>query len=223
MHDFTKRYSNVTTGPGLTLYPPVILGMPPRGCREGERPLVIGRDATIRPFTTLYAGTEIGDRFQTGQGVSIREDNRIGHDVSVGTGTSLEFGNRIGNHVRIHTGCFLELVEIEDYCFVGPRVVFTDDPHPYNCPRYKECKGGPRVKEFARIGANSTILPGVVIGRNSLVGAGSVVVKDVPDNTVVAGSPARVIKKIDELKCVAGFFERPYVWPPFSDAHKKDP
>jgi len=221
MHDFVRRYPNVTTGEGLTLNPPVILGMPPRGHEEGALPLIIGRDATIRPFTTIYAGTEIGDRFQCGQGVSIREDNRIGHNVSVGTGTSLEFGNRIGNHVRIHTGCFLELVEIEDHCFIGPRVVFTDDPHPPNCPRYKECKGGPRVKEYARIGANATILPGVVIGRNSLVGAGSVVVRDVPENTVVAGSPARVIKKIDELECVAGFFEKPYTWAPYADVEKK--
>jgi len=59
--------------------------------------------------------------------------------------------------------------------FVGPNVVFTDDPHPMNCPRYKECKGGAVVHRLARIGANATILPGVVIGENALVGAGSVV------------------------------------------------
>jgi acetyltransferase-like isoleucine patch superfamily enzyme len=213
MDDYVRRYENVTTGEGLILYPPVILGMPPRGRRDGDLPLRIGRNATVRPFTTIYAGSEIGDRFQTGQGVSIREDNRIGHDVSVGTGTVLEIGNRIGDHVRIHTGCFLERVEIEEHCFIGPRVVFTDDPHP-PCPKYGDCVGGPRVMAFARIGANCTLLPGVTIGRNSLVGAGSVVVRDVPENTVVAGSPARVIKRIDELRCTAGHFERPYTWPP---------
>ena len=76
------------------------------------------------------------------------------------------------------------------------------------------------VGNQVEIGANATILPGVVIGRNSLVGAGSVVIHDVPEDTVVAGSPARVIKKVDELECFAGFFEKPYTWPAFTDAEK---
>jgi UDP-2-acetamido-3-amino-2,3-dideoxy-glucuronate N-acetyltransferase len=118
--------------------------------------------------------------------------------------------------VRIHSGCFLEMVTIEDDVFVGPNVVFTDDPHPMNCPRYKECKGGALVRRRARIGANSTILPGVEIGENALVGAGSVVVDDVPSATVVAGNPARVIKKVSELECGPGFFDRPYEWEPWT-------
>ena len=116
----------------------------------------------------------------------------------------LEFGNRIGSRVRIHSGCFLELVTIEDDVFVGPNVVFTDDPHPMGCPRYEDCKGGATVRRLARIGANSTILPGVEIGEGSLVGAGSVVVQDVPAGAVVAGSPARVIKMVAELDVLAG-------------------
>jgi acetyltransferase-like isoleucine patch superfamily enzyme len=135
--------------------------------------------------------------------------------VSVGTNAVLEFGNRIGNNVRIHSGAFLELATLGDHVFVGPNVVFTDDPHPMGCPRYKECRGGPIVEELARIGANSTLLPGVRIGRNALVGAGSVVTRDVPPDTVVGGNPAREIKKISELTCYPGFFERPYSWPPY--------
>ena len=100
-------------------------------------------------------------------------------------------------------------VTVEDDVFIAPNVVFADDPHP-PCPRYEECVGGALVKSVARIGSNSTILPGVVIGRGALVGAGSVVVHDVPDGVVVAGSPARIIKRVDELECQAGLFERPY-------------
>jgi acetyltransferase-like isoleucine patch superfamily enzyme len=107
------------------------------------------------------------------------------------------------------------MVEIGRNVFIGPNVVFTDDPHPMGCPHYKECKGGPIVEDLARIGANCTILPGVRIGRNSLIGAGSVVVKDVPEDSVFAGSPARFIKKISELKCWKGYFERPYLWEPY--------
>jgi len=210
-----KIYLNVLIGQGAIIEEPCIIGKPPRGKRTGELMTVIGSRCIIRPFTTIYAGNKIGKNFQTGQGTSIREDNIIGSDVSVGTNTVLEFGNRIGNKVRIHSGCFLEMVRIEDDVFIGPNVVFTDDPHPMNCPRYKECLGGAIVKELARIGANSTILPGVVIGRNSLIGAGSVVTKDVPEDAVVVGNPARVINNVNKLKCFKGFFERPYVWPPY--------
>lgn len=208
-------YPNVRIGKRTVLESPVVLGIPPRGSGPGQKRLVIGASGVIRPFTTIYAGSEIGDNFQTGQGVSIREDNKIGDYVSIGTNTVLEFGNSIGNRVRIHTGCFLELVTLEDDVFIGPNVVFTDDPHPMNCPKYKECKGGATVKTLARIGGNATILPGVTIGRNSLVGAGSVVADDVPDNAVVVGNPARVIKYIEDLTCSLGAFDRPYLWAPY--------
>ena len=217
MSDEANVYPNVTLGDGCDLQPPCVVGKPPRGAEAGEPPLVIGAGAVVRPFTTIYAGSTIGARLQTGQGASIREDNRIGDDVSIGTNAVVEFGNRIGSRVRIHSGCFLELVTVEDDVFVGPNVVFTDDPHPMNCPRYEECKGGAVVRRLARIGANSTILPGVEIGEGSLVGAGSVVVHDVPAGAVVAGSPARVIKQVSELVCYPGWFERPYLWPPYTD------
>jgi acetyltransferase-like isoleucine patch superfamily enzyme len=213
-------YLNVETGNNTVIDAPCIIGKPPGECADGEKLLKIGANAHIRPFTTIYAGSVIGDNFRTGQGVSIREDNIIGNHVSVGTNSVLEFGNRIGDYSRIHSSCFMEMVTIGRYVFVGPNVVFTDDPHPMGCPHYKECKGGAIVEDFARIGANSTILPGVRIGRNSLIGAGSVVVRDIPPGSVAVGNPARVIKTIDELKCEPGFFDRPYLWEPYTRSDK---
>jgi acetyltransferase-like isoleucine patch superfamily enzyme len=215
IEDNCRIYPGVQIGPGSVIYGPSIIGQPPRGAEPGALPVIIGRETVVRPFATIYAGNHIGDHFQTGQGASIRESNRIGDHVSVGTHAILEFDNIIGNNVRIHSGCFLEMVTVADDVFIGPNTVFTDDPHPMNCPHYKECLGGARVEELARIGANVTVLPGVVIGRNSLIGAGSVVVDDVPPNTVVVGNPARVIKNIDDLRCPPGFFQRPYLWPPY--------
>ncbi|MBN1894529.1 transferase [bacterium] len=208
-------YPNVVIGKGTIVEEPCILGKPPRGREPGELKLEIGSGGIIRPFTTLYAGSRIGNGFQTGQGASIREDNVIGDDVSIGTNAVLEFGNRIGSRVRVHSCCFLEMVTIEDDVFIGPNVVFTDDPHPMKCPRYLECKGGVTVRRLARIGAHSTLLPGVVVGENTLIGAGSVVTRDVPPGTVVAGNPARVVKKVEDLTCPPGFFEKPYLWPPY--------
>lgn len=207
----STTFPGVVLGDGTVVEAPCVLGKPPRGAALGEHVLRIGIRGTIRPFSTVYGGTVVGDRFQTGQGVSIREDNVIGDDVSIGTNAVLEAGNRIGNRVRIHTGCFLELVTVEDDVFIAPNVVFADDLHP-PCPSYESCVRGATVRAGARIGSNSTILPGVVIGRNALVAAGSVVVNDVADGCVVAGVPARPIKMVDELECTAGLYDRPYEW-----------
>lgn len=209
--DGVVTYDNVVIGEDAVLEGPCIIGKPPRGKTDGELATVIGSHCVIRPFTTVYSGCSIGDNFQTGQGASIREDNVIGDQVSIGTNAVLEHGNQIGNNVRIHTGCFLEMTTVESGVFVGPNVVCTDDPHP-PCPEYQRCVGGPVIKANAKIGGNSTILPGVVIGRSALVGAGAVVTHDVAAETVVAGSPARQIKKIGDLRCHRGLVTDPYVW-----------
>lgn len=212
VHPTAVIAANVELGSGTVVGEYVVLGRAPRGKKEGELPLTIGPDSVIRPFTTIYAGTTIGARLQTGQGASIREDNVLGDDVSVGTHASLEFGNRVGSRVRIHTGCFLELVTLEDEVFVGPHVVFTDDPHP-QCPAYLRCVKGATVRRRARVGANSTILPGVEIGEDALVGAGSVVRRAVAPRSVVAGNPAVLLKDdIRDLACFAGIFPHAYSW-----------
>jgi len=216
-----KVYPNVIIGEGAVIHNFVVLGFAPRGKLPGELPLKIGKNAIIRPFTIIYGGTEIGDNFQTGKGASVRENNEIGNNVVVGTNAVLEHGNTIGNNVRIHSLCFLEYVTIEDNVFIGPGVIFTDDPHP-PCPKYEECLKGAFVKKLAKIGAGSVILPGVIIGENALIGAGSIVAKDVPDNTVVAGVPAKIIKNIDEIECLKGFFKKPYDWPPYNSKKRED-
>lgn len=185
----------------------VFLGV--RGRVDGK--VVIGDRARLRSGTIIYQGVTIGDDFNTGHGAVIREDNIIGNKVVVGVNTYLGPGNRIGNGVNIHTGCFLELATIEDDVAFGPHVVLTDDPHP-RCPRFEECVGGVKIRKGAKIGANATILPGVTIGEGSLVGSGSVVTKDVPPGMVVAGNPAKVLCRIDELVCRKGFYQKVYEW-----------
>ena len=206
-----RIFENVSLGDGAVVDDTVILGLPPRNAREGELPTIIGPGAVIRAYTVIYAGTTIGSRLSTGHGALIREDNVLGDDVSLGTHAVLEYGNRLGSRVRVHTACFLENALIEDDVVLGPHVVFTDDPHPA-CPRYRDCVGGAKVRRQASLGANVTVLPGVEIGERAVIGAGSVVAKDVPPDVVVAGNPAKVVKQVGELVCWPGFFERPYAW-----------
>lgn len=204
-------YPNVTLGKNVIIEPFCIIGNPPRGKKPGQLKTIIENNVIIRSGTVIYAGTRIGNNSQTGHNVLIRENNIIGYNVSIGTNSTIEPDNKIGNRVRIHSSCFIESTTIKHDAFVGPCVVFTDDPHP-PCPRYKECKGGVIVKKFAKIGANSTVLAGVIIGENALIGAGSVVTKNVPRDAVVIGNPAKKIKSLKELKCFKGFFKKPYDW-----------
>ena len=177
----------------------VVIGVPPRGQTDGSLPTRIGADATIRSHTVIYAGNEIGDRFETGHGVTIREENRIGADVSVGTGSVVEHHVQIGSRVRIHSQAFIpEYSVLDDECWIGPNVVITNAKYPLS-PDVKNQLRGAVVRRGAKVGANSTLLPGIEIGRNALVGAGSVVTRDVAPGDVVAGNPARVINTVGEL------------------------
>lgn len=203
-----RIHSNTKIGENSKIGDYTIIGEPPRGRKIGQLETIIGRNAIIRSHTVIYAGTRIGDDFETGHGVLIREGNVIGSKVLVGSYTILEGDSYLGNGVRIQSHAFIPgSTTIEDGVWIGPNVVITNDPHP-PCGK---CIRGPTLKRKAKIGANATILPLLTIGENALVGAGAVVVKDVPPNTVVVGCPARVIKNIKDVKCLFGIVKKPYL------------
>jgi acetyltransferase-like isoleucine patch superfamily enzyme len=196
-------YKGVELGDGSAVEDYCIVGTPPRGKKDGELPTLIGAGAVIRSHSVIYAGNIIGRNFQTGNKVNIRESNRIGDNVSIGTLSVVEHHVEIADNVRIHTQVFIpEFSVLEEGCWIGPNVVFTNAKYPLS-PGVKDQLVGPVVKKGAKIGANSTLLPGVVIGENALVGAGAVVVDDVPPGAVVAGNPARVIRQISDLPYAA--------------------
>jgi acetyltransferase-like isoleucine patch superfamily enzyme len=200
MKDNVKILKNVKIGKDAQIQDFVIIGVPPKGKSEGELETIIGDNAIIRSHSVIYAGNKIGDNFQTGHGVTIREQNVIGSNVSIGTKSVIEHHVKIEDNVRIHSQAFVpEFCLLKKNSWIGPKVVFTNAKYPKSMDAKKTLRG-PIVEEDAKIGANSTILPGVTIGKGSLIGAGSVVAKNIPAKKVATGNPAEVIKDIGSLK-----------------------
>ncbi|MBE2268247.1 MAG: N-acetyltransferase [Anaerolinea sp.] len=178
----------------------VILGKPPRGKAPGDLPLTLGAGCVIRSHSVIYAGNVIGAHLQTGHHVVIREENTIGDNVSIGTHSIVEHHITIGNGVRLHSRVFVpEFSTLEDGCWLGPGVMVTNARYPLSHGA-KDRLYGAYVEAGAIIGANVTLLPGVRIGARALIGAGSVVTKDVPPGAVMVGSPARQINHIDNIE-----------------------
>ena len=193
---------NVICGDNVKIGKFVVLGEIPNV--EKISPLLIGDNSIIRSHSVIYTNTKIGNKFQTGHGVLIRENCEIGNQVSIGSHSVLERDVFLGNNVRVHSNVFIpEYTHIEDNAWIGPSVVMTNAYHPL-CSHVKECMKGPTIKKNAIIGANVTLAPYVTLGEYSFVGAGSVVTKDVPDGMVAYGSPAQIQKKTSDLKCRTG-------------------
>ena len=170
--------------------------------------LSIGKNALIRSGSIIYSNSTIGDDFQTGHQVTIREESIIGNSVSVGTLSDIQGTCEIGNYVRLHSNVHIgQLSSISDYVWIFPYVVLTNDPTPPS-----EICVGPTVGDYSIVATHCLLLPGVKIGQHCLIGACSMVSKDVADYTVAVGSPAKVVKDIREVKDRESG-ESHYPWP----------
>ena len=140
----------------------------------------IGDNTNIWQFCVIFPNAKIGDNCNICANVLIENDVIVGNNVTVKSGVQLWDG-----------------VTIEDNVFIGPNVTFTNDLFPRSKnPNWKLKQT--IVKKGASIGANSTILCGITIGENVMIGAGSVVVKDIPANTVAAGNPCKPLKTLSD-------------------------
>ncbi len=151
--------------------------------------LKIGDSAVIRSETIIYGENIIGDNFQTGHRVTIREKSHIGDHVRIGTLSDIQGYCKIGNYVNMHSNVHIgHKSVIKDYAWIFPYVVLTNDPNPPS-----EELLGVTVEEFAVVATGAVILPGIVVGKESLVGAGAIVTKDVLSERIVVGNPAKDI------------------------------
>jgi len=168
----------------------------------------IGANSIIRSGSIIYAGSIFGDYFVTGNMVSIRENSVFGKHCIVGTFTDIQgdvkFGDycRLNSHVQIASKCMFG-----SFIFIYPMVVFTNDPLPPSNTLI-----GATVDNFSQIAAGSIILPGISIGKHCLIGANSLVNKDVPDYEFHAGNPSVRIGKVNHIWSKEN--KRPqYPWP----------
>ena len=149
---------------------------------------IIGDDTIVCSNAVIYAGTTIGHHCFIADGASIREGVTIGHHTLIGRNVTIENDTIIGDHVMIQTAAHITgNCILEDHVFIGPEVCTMNDKYMGLKPTHLQ---GPHIRKQAVIGGNATILPGVVIGPHVVIGAGSVVTKDVEEGTWV-GNPLR--------------------------------
>jgi acetyltransferase-like isoleucine patch superfamily enzyme len=140
----------------------------------------IGENTNIWQFCVVLAGAKIGRNCNICANVVIENDVVIGDNVTIKCGVQLWDGMRVDDNV-----------------YIGPNATFTNDRHPISRNKNWKCEGV-IIKRNAVICANATLLPGITIGENAVVGAGAVVVKDVPANVTIVGNPARLLRNEDD-------------------------
>ena len=158
----------------------------------------------LRCGTVVYGGCNIGERLETGHNVVIRENCVLGDDVSIWSNSVIDYGTVIGNRVKIHSNCYVaQHTEIGDDAFLAPGVSIANDLYPGQ-QASRELMSGPFIGAGAQLGVNVTVLPFVRIGEGALIGAGSVVTRDVAPASVAYGNPAKVHGRVEDLAPVGG-------------------
>ncbi len=159
----------------------------------------IGTGCIIGTGAVIYRGCTLGDRVLAADLATVRERVTIGERTIIGRGASVECDCTVGRKCKIETNAYITAYStLGDMCFIAPGVVTSNDNFAGRSEqRFKHFKGV-TVQNGGRIAAGSVILPGKVIGEQAMAAAGSVVTKDVPEKTVVVGSPARVLRAVPE-------------------------
>ena len=205
IHDF------VQIGKNCKIFDGAILGKKPAKAsmsaltedKEKMPPLAIGNSVTIGAGCVIYCGAKISDRVFFGDLATVREDVEIGAGTIIGRGATVENKVYIGKKCKIESNAYITAMStIEDYCFIAPCVAFSNDNFLGRTEERKIHFKGPTLRKGSRIGAGAVLLPGVEIGEDALVAAGSVVTKNVPPRIIVMGAPAKLLRAVPEEQLI---------------------
>ena len=205
VHPTAVVYPGTVLGRGVRVLAYAVVGkqpvLSPRSTakREDLPPAVLREGTVISTGAIVFAGARLGARVIVGDQACVRERVVLGDDVVVGRGTLIENDTAVGALTRIQAGAYITAYStLEDNVFVAPCVVTTNDNFMGRTEQRHELVKGPTIRRGARIGGGATLCPGIEIGEEAFVGAGAVVIADVPPRAVVVGNPARQIREVPD-------------------------
>jgi acetyltransferase-like isoleucine patch superfamily enzyme len=198
-------YPGTVVGEGCRILDGAVVGKQPAlsprstAAREELPPAVLGAGTIVSTGAIVFAGATLGARVVVGDQACVRERVTVGDDVVIGRGSLVENDTTIGALTKIQADAYITAYStLEDDVFVAPCVVTTNDNFMGRTERRHDSRRGPTIRRGARIGGGAILCPGVEIGEEAYVGAGTVVVKDVPARALVVGNPARVLREVPE-------------------------
>ncbi len=195
-------HTGTKIGAGVRIDDNTVIGKQPmrakRSIFKDEKKLPaakIGDGCMIGASVVIYVGSELANNVLIADTAAIRENVTIGEFTIVGRGATVENLTTIGKKCKLETGCYITAYStVEDYCFIAPKVTTTNDNFLGRTEeRFKHFKGV-TIRRGGRIGGGAVILPGIEIGADAVVGAGSVVTRDVPPGKIVVGVPAKIFR-----------------------------
>jgi acetyltransferase-like isoleucine patch superfamily enzyme len=196
-------YPGVELGEGVAIGDHAVVGKQPTfgrrstARREELPPLVVGKESAILALAVVFAGTRLGARVVVGDQACVRERCELGDEVVVGRGSLVENDTTIGARTRIQANAYVTAYStLEEDVFIAPGVTTTNDNFMGRTEKRLHARRGPTLRRGARIGGGAVLLPGIEIGEEAFVGAGAVVLRDVPPRAVVVGNPARQIREV---------------------------
>jgi acetyltransferase-like isoleucine patch superfamily enzyme len=196
-------YPGTLIGEGCKILDGAVVGkqptLSPRSTTKSEQlsPLELGAGTIISTGAIVFAGTRIGMRGIVGDQACVRERCDIGDDVVIGRGALVENDTTIGALTKIQAMAYITAYStIDEQVFIAPCVQTTNDNFMGRTEKRHALRKGPTIHRGARVGGGAVICPGVEIGEEAYVGAGAVVVENVPPRVVVVGNPARVLRDV---------------------------